>query len=117
MNHVVEKVGRCEPCGGNTITFKSKHSNKVYQIKKKIKCNSKIVTYLIECKVSKKQYNSSTVTKFCARANTIKAHMVILGKRKNCQTKSVTRNAITNIIWRKTITGFVTAWSDIIYDA
>ena len=57
----INEVGRCEPCGGkrlscqlcsnmkNTSTFKSKHSNKVYQIKKNFNCNSKMVVYLIEC--------------------------------------------------------------------
>ena len=51
----INEVGRCEPCGGkrppcqlcsnmkNTSTFKSKHSNKVYQIKKNFNCNSKMV--------------------------------------------------------------------------
>ena len=79
------EVGRCEPCGGkrpscqlcsnmkNTSTFKSKHSNKVYQIKKNLNCNSKMVVYLIaECRICGKQYNGSTETKFRARANNYK---------------------------------------------
>ena len=57
----------------NTSTFKSKHSNKVYQIEKNFNCNSKMVAYLIECRVCGKQYNGSTVTKFCARANNYKS--------------------------------------------
>ena len=77
----INEVGRCEPCGGkrppcqlcnnmkNTSTFKSKHSNEVCRIKKNFNCNSKMVVYLIECRVCGKQYNCSTVTKFCARAN------------------------------------------------
>ena len=77
----INKVGRCEPGGGkrppcqlcsnmkNTSTFKSKHSNQVYQIKKNFNCNSKIVVYLIECKISGKQCKGSTITKFCTRAN------------------------------------------------
>ena len=81
----INKVGRCEPCGGkrppcqlcsnmkNTITFKSKHSNHVYQIKKNFNCNSKIVVYLIECRICGKQHNSSTFTKFCTRANNYKS--------------------------------------------
>ena len=56
----IDEVGKCEPCGGkrppcqlcsnmkNTSTFKSKHSNEVYQIKKNFNCNSKMVVYLIE---------------------------------------------------------------------
>ena len=80
----INEVGRCEPCGGkrpcqlcnnmkNTSTFKSKHSNEVYQIKKNFNSNSKMVVYLIECRVSGKQYNGSTVTEFCARANNYKS--------------------------------------------
>ena len=80
----INGVGRCEPCGGkrpcqlcnnmkNTSTFKSKHSNEVYQIKKNFNCNSKMVVYLIECKVCGKQYNGSTVTKFRARTNYYKS--------------------------------------------
>ena len=77
----INEVDRCEPCGGkrspcqlcsnikNTRTFKSKHSNEVYQIKKNFNCNSKMIVYLIECRVCGKQYNGSTVIKFCARAN------------------------------------------------
>ena len=81
----VVEVSRYEPCGGkrppsqlcsnmkNTSTFKSKHSNEVYKIKKKFNCNSRIVVYLIEFRVCRKQCNSSTVTKFHARANTYKS--------------------------------------------
>ena len=81
----INEVGRSAPCGGkrppcqlcnnikNTGTFKSKHSNEVYQIKKNFNCNSKMVVYLIECRVCGKQYNGSTVTKFRARANNYKS--------------------------------------------
>ena len=81
----INEVGRCEPCGGkrppcqlcsnmkNTSTFKSKHSNEVYQIKKNFNCNSKMVVCLIECRICGKQYNGSTVTKFRARANNYKS--------------------------------------------
>ena len=70
----IDEVRKCEPCGGkrppfqlcsnmrNTSTFKSKHSNEVYQIKKKFDFNSEVVVYLIECRVCGKQYNYSTVT-------------------------------------------------------
>ena len=90
----INEGGRCEPCGGkrppcqlcsnmkNTSTFKSKHSNEVDQIKKNFNCNSKMVVYLIECRICGKQYNGSTVTKF--RARTIKARIVIFGKNKYC---------------------------------
>ena len=119
----INEVGRCEPCGGkrppcqlcnnmkNTSTFKSKHSNEVYQIKKKFNCNSKMVVYLIECRICGKQYNGSTVTNFVLELTTIKARFVIFGKNKHCQTKPVTRNFFTNNICRMTITEFVTGRS------
>ena len=81
----ITEVGRFEPCGGkrlpcqlcsnmkNTSTFKSKHSNEVYQIKKNVNCNSNMVVYLIECRVCRKQYNGSTVTKFSTRSNNYKS--------------------------------------------
>ena len=81
----INEVGRCEPCGGKrppcqlcsnmkkTSNFKSKHSNEVYQIKKKFNCNSKMVVYLIECRICRKQYDGCTVAKFCARGNNYKS--------------------------------------------
>ena len=57
----------------NTSTFKSKHSNEVYQIKKNVNCDSKMVVNLIECRVCGKQYNGNTVTKFRARNNKYKS--------------------------------------------
>ena len=81
----INEEGRCESCGGkrppcllcrdmgNTNTFKSKHSNKIYQIKKNFNCNSKRVVYLIKCRVCGKQYSDSTVTKFRAKANNCKS--------------------------------------------
>ena len=74
----ITEVDRCEPCGGkrspsqlssnmkNTSTFKGKHSNEVYKI-------NTMVIYLIEFRVCRKQYNSSTVTKFRARVNNYKS--------------------------------------------
>ena len=65
----INEVGRCKPCSGkrppcqlcsnmkNTSTFKSKHSNQVYQIKENFECNSKMVVYLIECRICGKQCN------------------------------------------------------------
>ena len=82
--HYIIKVDRCEPCRGkrppcqlcsnmkSLSTFKSKHSNEVCQIKKNFNCNSKMVVYLIVCRVCGKQYSGSTVTKFRARANNYK---------------------------------------------
>ena len=61
----ISEVGRCESCGGkippcqlcsnmeNTSTFKSRHSNEVYQTKK-INYNSKIVVYFRECRICRK---------------------------------------------------------------
>ena len=57
----------------NTGTFKSKHSNEVYQKKENFNCNSKMVVYLMETRVCRKQYSGTAVTKFCARANNYKS--------------------------------------------
>ena len=73
----------------NTSTFKSKHSYEVSQIDKNFISYSKMVVYLIE-------------------PITIKAHIIIFGKNKNCQTKLLTRNDLTNIFSRVTITVFAT---------
>ena len=81
----INEVGRCEPCEGKRppcqlcsnmkkpSTFKSKHSKEVFQIKKNFNCNSKMVVYVIECRVCVKQCNGSTATKFLARANNYKS--------------------------------------------
>ena len=119
----INEVGRFKPCGGkippcqlcnnmkNTSTFKSKHSKEVYQIKKNFNFNSKMIVYLIECRIYGKQYNGSAVTNFVLELTTIKAHIVIFGKYKYCQTKPLTINVFTNIICRMTIAGFVTGRS------
>ena len=67
-------------------------------------------THLIEFRVCGKQYNGSTMTQFRARAITAKAH-IIFGKNKIYQIKPVTRNVFKNVIFRVTITGFVTVRS------
>ena len=67
-------------------------------------------THLIEFRVCGKQYNGSTMTQFRARAITTKAH-IIFGKNKIYQIKPVTRNVFKNVIFRVTITGFVTVRS------
>ena len=53
----INEIGTCEPCGGkrshchlssnmkNTKTFKSRHSNEVYEMRKNFNCNSKMVVY------------------------------------------------------------------------
>ena len=63
----INEVGRCKACGvkippcqlcndmKNTSTFKRRHSNEVYQIKKNFNCDSKMVVYFIECRVYRKQ--------------------------------------------------------------
>ena len=100
----INKVGRWEPCGGkrypcqlcsnmkNTSTFKSKYSYEASQIDKNFICYSKMVVYLIQ-------------------PITIKAQIVIFRKNKNCQTKLLTRNILTNITSRVTITVFATGRS------
>ena len=73
-DHAVEKDLIFQLCSymKNTSTFKSKNSNEVYQITINVNCNSKIVAYLIDCRICGKRYNGSTVTKFPARANNYK---------------------------------------------
>ena len=63
---------------GKIQILQSKHSNKVYQIKKNLHCNSKIVAYLKECRVCSKQCNITTVTKFRVRANNLINRMFML---------------------------------------
>ena len=116
----INKVGRCKPCGRkrtpcqlcsnvkNTSTFKSKHLTKEHQIKKSFKCNSKIVAYLIECRVSGKQCIISSVTKFPARANNHKSTHRNFRKEQKLNQKPVTRNVFTSIIYRVVIAGFMT---------
>ena len=91
----------------NTSTFKGKYSNEVYQIKKKFNCNSKMVVYLVN-EMFAESNTKVPSQNLVLEPITIKAHIVIFGKNKNCQTKPVTRNVISNIIWRMTITRFVT---------
>ena len=81
----ISEEDRCEPRGGKrspcqlysnmkyTSAFTAIYSNGVYEIKKKINCNSKMVVYLIKCSVYRKQYKSTAVTKFSARANKYKS--------------------------------------------
>ena len=90
----------------NTSTFKGIYSNEVYQIKKKFNCNSKMVVYLVNVVFA--ESNTKVPSQNLVLEPITKAHIVIFGKDKNCQTKPVTRNVFSNIIWRMTITGFVT---------
>ena len=53
----------------DTCTFKSKHLDEIHKINKNYKFNSKMVVYLIECKICGEQYTGSTKTKFRYRAN------------------------------------------------
>ena len=116
----ISEDDRCAPCGGkispcqlcsnmkNTSTFKGIYSNEVYQIKKKFNCNSNMVVYLIDVVFAESNTKVLPSQNLVLEPITIKAHIVIFGKNKNCQTKPVTRNVISNIIWRMTITRFVT---------
>ena len=104
----VNEAGRCKPCGGNssscqlcgnyknTSVFESKYCNQVYQTKENFKCNSKMVVYLIECRVFR-NHNGSTGQNFVLELTTINARIVIFRKNKYCWTKSVTRNVFKNI--------------------
>ena len=56
----------------NTIN-QSNQLIKVYQTKKNVNCNFKMVVYLAECRVCGKKYNGSYGTKFCDRVNNYKS--------------------------------------------
>ena len=117
----INDVSGCKPLGGkihpcqlcsnmkNTSTFKSRHLNEVYQIKKnyiwkKYNCNYEMVETI-------KQNNGSIVTMICARTNNyISTHRNFL-KEEKPSTKRVTRNVFTNINSRLNITRFVTGIS------
>ena len=64
--------------------------------------------YAIKCHVCGKQFNG-TLTKFHA---TVKNHKITItifeNKKKNFQTKSITRNVFTNTIFRVSIMEFAT---------
>ena len=91
----INEVSRCKTCCGkgphcqlcsnikNTSSFKSKHSGEVYQMKKNFNCNSKMVVYLIECRVCRKQYNGSIMTKFRSRASNYKSAHPNFRKEEN----------------------------------
>ena len=57
-----------------------------------------MVVYLIECSAAKSNKKVQPGQNFVLEPIIIKAHIVIFGKDKNCQTKPLTRNVITNII-------------------
>ena len=112
----INKISRCKTSSGKrpcqlcsdikiTSIFKSNHSNEIYRIKKNFNYISKMVVYLIECRICGKKYNCSTVTKFCATASNYKSTHCNFWKK---QTKPVTKNVFTNIICRMTRTGSVT---------
>ena len=88
----INEVGKWKPCGRkrppcqfccnmkNTSTFKRKRSNEVYEIKKDVNCNSKMIVYLIECRVCGNQYNVVPQQNFVLKLTTIKVRIVIFGK-------------------------------------
>ena len=76
----INEVDKCEPCERDllvnyAVTWKKQVLLKVNIQTKFIKfdCNSKIVVYLIECRICRKQYNGSSVRKRRARANNYKS--------------------------------------------
>ena len=78
--------GKRRPCQlysklKNMNSFKNKYSNEVYQIKKNFNYNSKMVVYLIECRVFR-NHNGSTGQNFVLELTTINARIVIFRKNK-----------------------------------
>ena len=74
----------------NTSTFKSKHSNEVYEIKKNFNCNFKMVVYLIGFRVAESNRMVVLCQSFVLQLITIKAYITVFGKHKSCQTNPVT---------------------------
>ena len=96
----------------NISTFKRKHSSEVYQVKK----NFSLILKGWYIWWNRGFVESNTIVlwqNFVLEPITIKAHIVILWKNKNCKTKPFTRNSFTSIICRMTIMGFVTGKSQL----
>ena len=78
------------PCGGGNCDicnilkpgkeFKSMVTREIYKMNFHSDCNSLCVVYLITCKVCKKQYTGSTVTKFRVRFNQYKSNLKLYGE-------------------------------------
>ena len=49
--------------------FKSTNTGEVYKINFHFHCNNEYVVYLLTCKICRKQYVGSTITKFRLRFN------------------------------------------------
>ena len=74
--------GNCEICNilKPSKEFKSRLTMEIYKTNFHFDCNSLCVVYLITCKVCKKQYTGSTVTKFRARFNQYKSNLNLYGE-------------------------------------
>ena len=74
--------GNCEICNilKPAKQFKSTLTGEIYKTNFHFDCNSLCVVYLITCKVCKKQYTGSTVTKFRARFNQYKSNLKLYGE-------------------------------------
>lgn len=92
----------------NTNTFKSKHFNKIFQIKKNFNCNCKMVVYLIEYRVCGKQHNSSIVTKVHVGSNNYKTTQSNFWKEQKWSNQVHNQKVFTNFIFRAIITRFAT---------
>ena len=55
-------------------------TGEIYKMNFHFDCNSLCVVYLITCKVYKKHYTGSTVTKFRARFNQYKSNLKLYGE-------------------------------------
>ena len=114
----VKEADRCKPCGGNssscqlcgsdknTSIFESKYCNQVYQTKENFKYNSKLVVYLIGCRVFR-NHNGSTTTKFRARANNYKRTYRNFSKEQILSNQVRNQKLFREHICTMTLTGFV----------
>ena len=75
---------RCEICNLLELgdTFSSTVTNKEYRLNFPFDCNSHCVVYLLTCKICKKQYVGSTITKFRMRYNQYKSNIKLYGEGK-----------------------------------
>ena len=79
--------GNCQICNVLKLgkEIRSAVTRVIYKINFHFDCNSLSVVYLITCKVCKKQYTDSNVSKSRARFNQYKSYMVLYAEdRKGC---------------------------------
>ena len=62
--------------------FKSTVTGEVFKMNFHFDCNSVCVVYLLTCRICKKQYTGSTITRFRERFNQYKSNLKLYGERR-----------------------------------